>query len=530
MRQFFHSSLVFWGFLICSTSSLPAAAQTVADAPDYVPPEYIRTPPVLPAHLSRLKPRQISLREAITTALQRNLGVLLQRELVRAADTGRSQALGSFEPTLQIGANRAFSQSPPSTAQEGRAGQVLLSTTDSWNLQISERLPSGTQVQLGFQNFRFDSTLGNAVAPLLYRSTLLLTLTQPILRGFSLSGRVQWQDVLRAEFDSETARETARLAAMTAIKLTEDAYWNLVASWKAYEVTRGARELAENQLELTRRQIAAGIQPDSELISMEATLAQRQVAVVSAEAQIGKAADALRILLNLPEEDWEQPLLPLDAPAFLRPTIPFATAFERAQNARPELQQSQVDVRRRALDLFVAHNSRLPRLNLVASIGTLGQDAAYERALQQVGQRAGWQWNVGVDFGWEPLGVGKRAELRRQESLVRQTTLNREQILVQIRAELRDALRSIATTEQQLYAAAKFRMLAEKILDIEERRFLNGLSENFKVAQRQADLAQARLAELDALISHKKASSALQFAMGELLEARQLHFTIRSEN
>ena len=66
---------------------------------------------------------------------------------------------------------------------------------------------------------------------------------------------------MQAEFDSESERETARLRAMMTVRATEDAYWNLVGSWRSYEVVLGAQRLAEQQLALTRRQIAAGYRP-----------------------------------------------------------------------------------------------------------------------------------------------------------------------------------------------------------------------------------------------------------------------------
>ena len=111
---------------------------------------------------------------------------------------------------------------------------------------------------------------------------------------------------------------------------------------------------------------------------------------------------------------------------------------------------------------------------------------------------------------------------------MRQNEIGREQILVGVRAEIREALRAIDTAERQLFASAKFRDLAERSLDVEQRRFLNGLSSNFIVAQRQAELAQARLAELEALIQHENASSDLQLAIGQLLEARGLKFELRT--
>jgi outer membrane protein TolC len=288
----------------------------------------------------------------------------------------------------------------------------------------------------------------------------------------------------------------------------------------------GARELAQQQLELTRRQIAAGVLPESDVIGVEGTLAQRELAVVRSEADIERAADLLRTLMNLSPADWERPLLPQDAPAFLPVAVPFDAALGRALAARPELRRAHVDLRRIALDLQVAHNARLPRLDLVASAGAVGQDQSSRTAFDQLSHAEGRQWSAGLNLAWAPLGAAARAELRRLQSSLRESGLGREQIVASMRVQIREALRAIQTAARQLAGSARFRDLAERSLEVEQRRFLNGLSSNFVVAQRQAELAQARLSELDALIQHEKATSDLQLAMGELLESRRLSFQV----
>jgi outer membrane protein TolC len=110
---------------------------------------------------------------------------------------------------------------------------------------------------------------------------------------------------------------------------------------------------------------------------------------------------------------------------------------------------------------------------------------------------------------------------------LRTDVLGRAQLLTQIRYDLRAAKRNLDTAERQVYAAARSRDLAERSLEVEARKFLNGLSDNFKVALQQAALDSARLAELNALIAHEKARSSLLQATGELLEARQLRFEVR---
>jgi outer membrane protein len=516
--------------LLASLTAGGALAQSPAPAHQdgYAAPDYIRKPVVLPPALQTAGRtlRKMSLEDAIETALRRNLAVALQRERVVETATARALASSIFEPVVLASAGRSVAKSPPSTAQEGQAGQVLETTQDSWSVSILDHLPTGADLRLDSFSGRAVSGFQNAVAPELYRSSLSLSLSQPLLRDFSLDGRIQRAPVLRAEFATAQAREEARLRAMLAVKATEDAYWTLVESCKSYEVNVGAHLLAERQLELTRRQIAAGVLPDSDVIGVEGTVAQRALAVVQAEAQVDRAADQLRVLLNLPAGEWIDPILPLDAPSFAHVEVPFAAAVDRALVSRPELKENALDLRRIALDLEVARNSRLPRLDLRGGVGALGQNTQYGQALEDIAGTKAFQWNVGANFSWAPLGGAARAERHRLESAARQNGLTRDQLLVGLRAEIREALRSIETAERQLFASAKFRDLAERNLDVEQRRFLNGLSSNFIVAQRQAELSQARLAELDALIQHEKATSDLQLATGELLESRHLRFDI----
>jgi outer membrane protein len=505
---------------------LCAAGPGQAVPPSYQTPDYIRRPPTLPAELDAGKAWRLTLADAIETAMRRNLDLALQRERQVQVETGPAAALGLFEPLVQGSVTRLDSRTPPTTLQEGMPGQVVTSTRTGFALSVIERLPTATLLQLQGTSGLAESTQFNAVTPRVFRAELGVSLTQPLLRDFSLDLRVPRAPLLRARFATEGALEETRLRAMLTVKATEDGYWNLVESYKAYEVNVGARELAERQLELTRRQIGAGVLPESDVIAVEGTLAQRELAVVRAEAQIARAADLLRTLMNLAPPEWERPLIPTDAPAFFPVAVPFEDALGRAVAARPELRRAHVDLKRVALDLQVARNGRLPRLDVVAAVSAVGQDQSAGPAVDQLSRAGERQLSVGLNLAWAPLGAAARAEVRRLQSALRENSLGREQIVASMRAEIREALRAIDTAARQLAGSARFRDLAERSLEVEQRRFLNGLSSNFLVAQRQGELAQARLSELEALIAHEKASSDLQLAMGELLEARHLRFEV----
>src|SRR5262245_48113190 len=142
--------------LFAAVGSRPVTAgpSLVAAPQNYVPPDYIRRPPTLPPHWKNRTARPITLSEAIALCLRKHLGLALQREQVRMIDVSRSLALGSFEPMLGITANRTASQSPPTTSLDGRPGQLVESTYDVWNLNLNQRLPTGTSLNLSWNNSR----------------------------------------------------------------------------------------------------------------------------------------------------------------------------------------------------------------------------------------------------------------------------------------------------------------------------------------------------------------------------------------
>jgi len=503
------------------------AAAAGAAAPPYATPEYIRRPVSLPPDRDASQALRLTLADAIETSLRRNLAVDLQREQVRQVDTAQGAAWGAFEPRLDASLVRDVSRSPPLTRQEGGAGQVVHSEHTTYALGIFERLPTGTELRLGFTSTVSAGTAGTAVLQDRYfRSELSGTLVQPLLAGFSLSGRIQRAPLLHARFGSQAAREQARMRAMLTVNLTENAYWDLVATMKSYEVTAGALELARRQLELTRRQIAAGTTPESDLISAEATLAQRELALVRAEVSIDDVSDRLRGLINLPPAEWERPLLPSDTPTFTPLQVAAGPAFDRALAGRPELRGVQINYQQIALDLSLARNARLPRLDLQAGARTIGQDPRFGSTVDQITRADGRDWNVGLAFSWTPIGAAARAEIRRVQSALRLNALTHEQLLLDIRTEVRAAVRAIDTAQRQLLAAAHSRELSERSLDVEQRRFASGLSNNFFIAQRQAELEAARQAEVNAVIQHEKAASDMQLATGDLLDARHLVFSV----
>ena len=506
---------------LCVAGALLTASTSARAQEPYRVPDELRQRPALPDSMDPRSARSLPLSEAIQIAVQQNLGIVLSREQATATDETIGIAQGSFEPSVNASYTHGNVNTPPpiSLLSQGDRAQLLNTLSDNWNFSLNQRLETGTQLSLGFNNQRTYTSPGVS-SPLNFNSNLAFQLTQPLLKSFAFDLDIPRADILRARFASTRAKDDVRLAIIATVHATDDAYWDLVGALKNYEVQRESLKLADDQLELTKRQIDSGVLATSDLISAESTQAQRQLALLQAEAAIGSTADVLRHALNLPRSEWTRPILPIDAPPFVERSVSLDVAADIATKNRPEIAQRRLDVQSAGLEVRIAKTNRLPELDTTFTYGLVGQQAGYSDALNQVFSANVPAWTAGLNLTWAPLMRGARAQLNSLKASENARRTQLDQAELDLYSELRDDLRTLELAARQVRAAGKFRDLAQQALDAEQRKFINGTSSNFFIAQRQADLATARQQELAALISHRKASTSLDAAMGVLLAER----------
>jgi outer membrane protein TolC len=499
-----------------------------AHADDYHPPDFMTALPPLPARVDPGTAWRLDLAEALRIAMHQNLGIVVERDAVEIAHLGVAVAGGQFEPLLTGGYTHLSSATPPPVLQAGMAGSILTLTNDHWQLSLSDRLQTGLKLEADFISDRSKSTAGTAVEPLLYNSQVVLSATQPLLRGFSTDLVIPRIDILRAELASEREREQLAITAANVVEQTEDAYWDVVQALYSYDLQVRSQQRAVDQLELTKRQIAAGLMPPSDVVAAESTLAQRDLALVNGEQQVDAAWDRLRAMLNLPRDQWTRPILPVDMPTFAAGHPSAEQALDIAIKNRPELAQFEIDLKSQELSVRKADNDKLPEIDLSLSGGLLGQDSTYGGSLVQVGSTQATTYTIGLNLIWTPLRRATTAAAEIERARQRIAIVNRDKAVQDTWAAVRDAVRNLASAERGVYAAAKFRELATQNLDLEQRRFLASQSSQLFVAQRQEELATAQFSELSAVLAHKKATAALLHATGQLLTERGVQLTLRA--
>ena len=513
-----------FALVVVAALASSASADNGSDNAPYVPPDFMAQPPPAPPSADTSTVWHLDLAQALQIAIHQNTGVVIEREQVKVARLGIEVAKGEFEPVVNAGGDDNYTKAPAILSTQGTPGDFVTTKQQDWNVSIMDRLVTGAQAQIAFNNNRIDSNAEDATAmPMTYNSTVMASIVQPILRGFSTDLVVPRADILRAQIASKRERAQLEVTAANIVQQTEDAYWDLVNALYAYDLRVRSQKRAEDQLALTHRQIDAGLLPPSDLIAAESTLAQRKLDVVSADQQVSLSSDNLRSAMNLPREQWSRAILPTELPSFTAEPASAESALDVALHHRPELRQRDLDLQTTLLSLRQAENNQLPQINLGLNGSLFGVGTSYQSALSELGQkRDATGYAVTLNLSWTPLNQAANANAAIARANQRIARANRDQAVQDTWFQVRDAVRNQSSAERQVLAAAKFRELATENLAVEQRKFTTGTSSNFFIAQRQEDLANAQLAELTAVLTHKKANVALLFAEGALLDARRV--------
>jgi len=167
----------------------------------------------------------------------------------------------------------------------------------------------------------------------------------------------------------------------------------------------------------------------------------------------------------------------------------------------------------------------LPQLNFVGSYGATGQGGTqlvrdlsngfggpivdtipggYGDALDSVFRRDYPGWMVGVNLSIPILNRQAKASRAKAQISQEQAQASLTRLELQIATEVRNAGRAVEANSKLVDATHAARILAERRLDAEEKKFAAGMSTNFFVTQAQRDLAVAEVNELQAILNYRK--------------------------
>lgn len=479
----------------------------------------------------------LALDEAVTRAVVFNLGVQRSRveQAVTAAEIVRAEA--AFDAVLGAGANFARIDEPGNDLLLNVPGGPPLildqgQDVSQWGFStdLSRRFRSGAGVRLGFESDRqriFNNQQAFVYDPA-WQTAVTLGLAQPLLRGFG--EEVNTAEIRLSENADRRTKVALRGRLLDLVVEVENAYWSLayarqqvvVADWLVAEGER-IRDILGNRrgFDTTLAQYADAV----------ATVESRKTRLIQARRDVGRAADALKAVVNDPDlpVGSEIDLVPTDALIEDPYTFDLRDEIATALSRSPLIDAAVIGIEDASIREIVARNGRLPALDLQAEFAWLGLADDPGESIEGLGGDF-VDYIVGLQFS-QPIGN------RAPESVFQQARLQRTAAVLDYRRavqqailDVKNAARDIAAGYALVGQARNFRLAqAENLRALEAlRETLAALTPEFLslLFQRQERLGEAQLQEYGAGLSYNVAIARLEQATGTGLEKRGIDVVV----
>lgn len=547
------------GALLTALAIQPVWAQLPAPTVQATPA------PISRAGINADKQTLLTLREAVTLALENNREIEIERLNTQLSEQDVRAAKGFYDPALSSSYFYDRQTTPVASILAGGENGKLRTTDFSGAAKLSQQLPwQGGNVNLRYDQSRSTSeNLFNSLNPQL-TSRLMIEFTQPLMRNRKLDAARRQLRIASKRLDLSDSQFRQR--AIEIIAQAERAYWDLAFARRDAEIKREAVELARTQLEHNERLAQKGTLAPADVVSARVEVERRTDEAEAAVEAIQRAENALKMLL-LPTgatEQWSAALVPAEQPQISTDaTLPMEDALRLAFANRPEMEQYRLRGEMNKMDVAFFKNQTKPQIDFFASYGTYGlagkkrsetnpivagNQLLFDR-VNQLSQVAGLTPLSSFSFGATPdkflggygqnaanlfrneyrafrVGVTFNLSLRNRtakanygRALVegKQLDAQRQRTEQLIEVEVRNAVQGIETAKRRVEAAKNSRVNAELQAQSEQRKFDAGQSTNFFVLDRQNALSSARGRELKALTDYTKAVAEMQRALSTTL-------------
>lgn len=515
----------------------------------------------------------LTLREAITLALENNKDIEVTRKNVRIAEFDLQAARGVYEP--RFSGQTFYERSTVPNVSVFSTNKTTTQGSLVGNVSLNGYLPKfGTILSGSYNNQRLTSDNPISILSPQYNSSLNLNLTQPLFRGRRFDQNRRTIEIAKRNLSLTDTQFRQR--SIEIIANVQRAYWDLTYALRNLQVQRDSVRDAKNQLEHNRRLVNEGQLAPIDIIASETQVANFEQAVYEALNGVTQAENGLKNLISPNRNDniWSESITPVDPVELDAPNTTLPEALQAALENRPELEVNQTQKDINAIDQRFFREQNKPQIDFVASYSTSGiggsqnpnfrspfapicnlqtqTEAEYQACLLAQQQQAAQQqtflqsiggagttltdiianryptFRVGIQFNL-PLFGDKTAKAQLGKSLVESERLQtqREQIEQNIQVDVRNALQNVRTAEARLRSASISRENSVKQYESEQRKLDAGQSDVYRVLERQTALTVARSNELRAQTELNKAIADLQRATGNSLKANNVETRLR---
>jgi HAE1 family hydrophobic/amphiphilic exporter-1 len=330
-----------------------------------------------------------------------------------------------------------------------------------------------------------------------------LNLTQALFTWGQIGAAIK-----AANYDKASAEHKHRQARQLAMREAATGFYNLLLTIELEKAARDSLAQKQRHLDETEKKHKLEVATDYDVLAARVELTNAKPPLTQAENDIRLARDRLRYYMGI-EDDFT-----IKGDLVCRPQPPesLPTVLEQARANRPEIAfyQSQVGVYTELVTVAKAGNK--PRLDFKGNMGWTGYDGIDA-------DYPGKRFDAGVYLSI-PLfeGFRTRGQVMQANSRLSTTELEYKKLLDDISLEARGAIHRVDEAVQIVQALDATTGQADRLLQMAELGYRNGVKTKLEVDDAELNLLTARTNLARARRDYLVARTRLLWIMGTDLE------------
>ncbi len=331
-------------------------------------------------------------------------------------------------------------------------------------------------------------------------------LAVPLLRNVVIDARRA--QLTRTSLGIELAEPEIQLQRIDFVRAASYSYWDWLAAGRQHQIAASLLAIAEDRNEAIRRRVETGDMEPPVLQDNRRLIVSREAKRIDAERKLQQTAIKLSLFLR---DELGQPVVPdtsqlADFPPPLPPPSDALDADIQAALAnRPELRALDLLRQQLEVDFAEARNDLLPDIQaVVAASQDVGEAATFKDDKSEFELEAGLFLDV-------PVQRRKaRGKMTAVEGKLGQIAAKARMTADKITADVQAVYAAMLAAAAQAERARESVELADRLAEIERRKFELGESDLLSVNLREQQAAEAQITEVDALYDFFTASADYQ--------------------
>jgi len=482
-----------------------------------------QAPQIAPYVVGQAKPPEtpgspvvdLSLEKAIQIAFENNLDLQSARINPIVQDISIRSSRANFLPTFSGSFAHDNSSRPVTNTILDGGLSTITSTGQSYQFGMNQNSPwYGGRLTTSFSSGRSASNDPGAPNNPAFTGGWSANYSQPLFANFKIdntrnSMRVALVNRQVADITLQNSIENLRAQ-------VRQAYWTLRQRIESIEIQRRSLELAKRQLDESKQKIEIGAVAPIDATNFETAVADAEANLLGAE--INWRTQELtfkRLLVNGASDPvYASTINPTEQPLAQLQAVDIQGAIQNALAQRTDLEQSRKNLQVSEMNLELRRNALLPAMTLSGGYRMSGSGGprtsggvltpgGYGQVFGSMVDRP--SWNINLSYSYNFGLVAARASLAQQELQYEQSKITLKGQELTVTQSVTQAGLNVNNAFRQLEARKKALIAQEKNADAAQTRFTVGLANPFEVANALQSLTNARLAELNAIITYLNA-------------------------